>query len=445
MGLNSVSLRARSAIIALVALILFTPIAIFAIDRAYAATLKSATLEQLKLTALMLISEFNFEDDAPNMPIFVYDEKLNLSESGVYGYIRWKDTLVWQSASTDGMPLYRLPEPPETGQESFIETNEHFIYSYTAEFETDWGFSPVYFSVLFDQSSYIAARRTFLKTLWGWMGMLNLGLLVCLIMGIRFLLRPLSRLRHEIKRTTSGSQSHIKNEYPKEIAPLTNSINLLIDNEYQQRERYKNSLSDLAHSLKTPLTVALGEAKIHQASTETLEQPLFEIKAIIDRQLKRASTTSAGIQQMTQLAPLVGKLIGAMKKVHADKSLTIEHSVADDIEIMAEQTDLMECLGNLFDNACKAATSSVALSIEKKLNTFDIHVDDDGPGIPENKRHLLLTRGNRLDNYQEGQGIGLALVVDIMSSYAGNLVIGTSPLGGARMTLCFNCPEHSRR
>ena len=273
--------------------------------------------------------------------------------------------------------------------------------------------------------------------------MLNLGLLICLIMGIGFLLRPLSRLRNEIKLTTSGSQSHIKNKYPKEIAPLTSSINQLIDNEHQQRERYKNSLSDLAHSLKTPLTVALGEAKIHKTSSETLEQPLFEIKAIIDRQLKRASTSSLGIGQMTPLAPLVKKLVGAMKKVHADKSLSIEYSVTDKITVMAEQTDLMECLGNLFDNACKAANANVMLTVEQKFKNLEIHLDDDGSGIPEDKRHLLLTRGNRLDNYKEGQGIGLALVVDIMSSYAGNLVIGTSPLGGARMTLCFNCPEQS--
>ena len=431
MDLNAISLKARSAFIALLALLLFTPLAIFAIDRAYAATLKDATLEQLKLTALMLISEFEFEDDAPNMPIFVYDEKLNINESGVYGYIRWKNALVWQSSSSDGMPIYELPEPPDTGQESFQETERSFIYSYTAEFETDWGYSPVHFFVVFDQASYLTSRRTFLTTLWGWLSVLNVGLFICLLLGITLILRPLARLRQEIKLTASGEQTLLKRDYPVEISPLTSSINSLIETEHQQRERYKNSLSDLAHSLKTPLTVAMGEA----GNASNLEQPLLEIKDIIDRQLKRASTSSAGFHTAIMVKPIADKLLGAMAKVHADKSLAFILNIQHQFALSVEQTDLLECLGNLLDNACKAANSKVSLSAHIKGKESLILIEDDGPGIPVNKRNNLLSRGQRLDTYQEGQGIGLAVVVDIVSSYGGKLTINDSEMGGACMAI----------
>lgn len=431
MGLNTLSLKARSAIITLLALAIFTPLAILAIDKAYAATLKNAVFDQLKLTALMLISEFEFIDDAPTMPIFVYDEKLNVSESGVYGFIRWKNTLVWQSSSSDGMPLYVLPEPPESGQETFVETDTTFVYAFTAEFQTDWGFSPVHFFVVFEQEPYLLARRTFLKTLWGWMSVLNVGLFVCLLLGITLLLRPLTRLRHEIKRTISGEQTLIEKDYPVEFSPLTLSINTLIETEHAQRKRYKNSLSDLAHSLKTPLTVALGETK----ENANLQHPLLEIKAIIDRQLKRASATSSGFHKGIDLKPVVQKLLNAMSKVHAEKKLHLTQDIPMTTIVNMEQTDLLECLGNLVDNACKAAKKEVAITAQTQQTSLLISVEDDGPGIPVEQRTHLLTRGERLDTYEEGQGIGLAITLDIISSYGGTLVIEASALKGAKITL----------
>lgn len=433
MGINSLSLRARSAIVALISLLLFTPLAIIAIDRAYTATLKETTLNQLKLTALMLISEFEFEDDAPNMPIWVHDEKLNITGSGVYGYIRWKNALVWHSVSSEDIPEHSMPSPPETGEELWIETDSSFVYGYTAEFETDWGYSPVHFFAEFDKTTFSQARHTFLATLWSWLSALNIGLLVCLIMGLRFLLRPLSRLRDEIKKSTSDRQNYINDDYPEEIKPLTVSINHLIETEQSQRERYKNSLSDLAHSLKTPLTVALGEAKANRA----LSQPLIEIKAIIERQLKRASATSDSWYTSTSVLPLVEKLVNAMQKVHAEKSLQYAIDVSNKIVVSAESTDLMECLGNIVDNASKAAKSTVHVNAKTDGDFVQIHVEDDGPGVPIDKRDSLLSRGKRLDTYKEGQGIGLALVVDILSGYGGELKIGESSLGGAKFTLYF--------
>jgi two-component system sensor histidine kinase PhoQ len=437
MELN-LSLRRRSVIIALVALIVFTPLAIFAIDKAYAASLKDATFKQLKLKSLMLITAFEIVDDQPSMPNTVFDEQLAIPGSGIIGAISWDKELVWQSGSSQGDKKLSLPQTTATGEEAFIETDENFTYTYTAEFETSSGYVPINFFIMYDQRGYIAARKVFLRTLWGWLSALNLILLLCLLFSLRFLLNPLTVLRGEISNTTSGQQGRIKNKYPKEITPLSASINQLLDNEEQQRTRYKNSLSDLAHSLKTPLTVALSESQ----SNPALTQPLQEIKAIINRQLKRAAASSTEWHQAFPVKPMVTKLKGAMEKVHADKRLAFLVEIDDDCEIAIEQTDLMECMGNLLDNACKVAKRTVLVNTTLKMNSLVISVEDDGPGVPHAQREELRSRGKRLDTYAEGQGIGLAVVSDIIASYGGTFTIEDSKLGGARMSLAF---PHSPR
>jgi len=434
MDINTLSLRARSVLIAVVALLVFTPAAIFTLDEAYKASLTQATHQQLKLNALMLIGEFEFVDDQPSMPISVGDEQLNLSDSGVYGYINWQNNLVWRSSSSLSLPVPELPPPPITGAERFTEQHGLFIYIFTAEFATSAGFSPVNFYVVYDKSRFDQERASFLKALWQGLLLLDALLLVSLLLGIRFLLKPLNRLNKEITLASNGEQPLVSSDYPVEITPLSSSINQLISNEKEQRERYKNSLSDLAHSLKTPLTVAKGEA----GDKPQLSQPLREIETIIQRQLKRAATQKPGWHEPVAVHGIAEKLLSAMQKVHAERQLSFKNDIATDFTLPVEATDLMEVLGNVLDNACKAAGTHVTIYSETTPTSQDIVVDDDGPGIKASERTNMLTRGYRLDTYTEGQGIGMALVSDIMASYGGKLAIETSSSGGARIRLCFN-------
>lgn len=434
MSVNSLSLRFRSLLVALIALLLFTPTAFFTLDKAYQASLMEATYQQLKLNALMLVTEYEFVDDIPSMPFQVYDEQLNLQDSGVYGFVQWGNILTWQSSSSFDQPIPQLPEPPKTGDENFVAQGRYFIYSFTAEFQTSNGFSPVHFHIVYDKRTFEKERSVFVKRLWQSLFILAALLLLCLLLGMRFLLKPLRRLRNEIRATSSGEQPLVSEDYPTEITPLTSSINQLISIEEQQRERYKNSLSDLAHSLKTPLTVALVESN----NQPQLQQPLREIEAIIQRQLKRAATQKPGWQTPISVNPVIFNLINAMQKVHADKSLSIDLEAEQEYHIAIESTDLMECVGNVLDNACKAANSRVTVQIETRSNSTDIIVDDDGPGINIHDKQRLMSRGQRLDTYSEGQGIGMAVVSDIISSYGGKLGFEKAPIGGARVRLSFN-------
>jgi two-component system sensor histidine kinase PhoQ len=241
-------------------------------------------------------------------------------------------------------------------------------------------------------------------------------------------------LNQQIRLAEKGQLKRVDQTYPPELEKLKNSINHLLDSEQQQRTRYKNSLSDLAHSLKTPLAVLSGNTQL----PEDAKDPLQQIDNQIQRQLKRAvAGASSAFEQNILLAPVADKLVNAMGKVYADKNLDIQTHIQEQTQFKGDMTDLMEILGNLIDNACKAARGKVQLTATQQEQQLSINVDDDGQGIPEDKRHSLLQRGTRLDSYKEGQGIGMAVVTDLVSAYQGKLEISDSTLGGACIKLTF--------
>jgi two-component system sensor histidine kinase PhoQ len=293
----------------------------------------------------------------------------------------------------------------------------------------------VTFYILQDKQVFNTEKSKFANTLWNGLGLIALLLLILLLVSLNAALLPISRLNKQIRQAESGQLKRIDQRYPPELEKLKNSINNLLDTEQQQRSRYKNSLNDLAHSLKTPLAVLSGT----EGLPELAKEPINQINLQIQRQLKRAvAGTSSTFEQAVPIKPVVDKLFNAMDKVYADKHLTLTHDIQHQaLSFNGDITDLMEILGNVLDNACKAAAKQVTLSVLTSLNKLQIHIEDDGPGIPKNKREQLLERGTRLDSYKEGQGIGMAVVADLVCAYQGQLEIKQSDLGGAKITLLF--------
>ncbi|MFT4994106.1 MAG: two-component system sensor histidine kinase PhoQ, partial [Paraglaciecola sp.] len=187
--------------------------------------------------------------------------------------------------------------------------------------------------------------------------------------------------------------------------------------------------------LKTPLAVLAGSKNL---STEALE-PIKQIDNQIQRQLKRAVAGSSGAwEQAIEMHGVIQKLFNAMDKVYADKHLHLTvHNTDESCSFKGDMTDLMELLGNVIDNACKAARQRVRLTVTQESATLTIDIEDDGAGIVPSEREVLLSRGIRLDSYTEGQGIGMAVVADLVSAYQGQLEIGDSELGGAKISLRF--------
>ncbi|WP_293764419.1 ATP-binding protein [uncultured Paraglaciecola sp.] len=439
--MHNLSLRLRSFAAAVLALLIFIPLTAVTLEQAFNGSLSQSMLQQLRVQSLTLISEFELDNTGSQaeMPEQLYNDQFNIPGSGLYAFIQSHDGMLWQSLST--LNWQQQPEfvAPDIGAEVFIEDfsmqNNYFLYAYTAEFETSEGYQPVSFYILQDKQVFNTEKSKFANTLWNWLGLIALLLLILLLVSLNAALLPISRLNKQIRQAESGQLDRIDQRYPPELEKLKSSINNLLDTEQQQRSRYKNSLSDLAHSLKTPLAVLSGTAGL----PEQAKEPISQINLQIQRQLKRAvAGTTSTFGQAIPIKPVVEKLFNAMDKVYADKKLTLTHDIQHQtLGFNGDMTDLMEILGNVLDNACKAAVKQVSLSTFTSLNKLLIHIEDDGPGIPKDKREQLLERGTRLDSYKEGQGIGMAVVADLVSAYQGQLEVKQSDLGGAKLTLIF--------
>ncbi len=437
--MNRLSLRLRSLILALLALMVFVPVTVLTLDRAYTSSLMQAKLSELRLMGLALVSAFELDGEVPVMPELLYEEQLNLPDSGYVGMIAYRGNVVWQSASALNYQIESPPPAPQVGEEAFHDTfhpgfdSEHtyFSYVFTAEFAGTNSFEPVHFYILNDKTAFAQERDAFLSTVWRGMLILSAGLLVLLIIGMNVVISPVRKLISEIRETAQGNQASLSRHYPSEFDGLKTSINQLIDSESEQRTRYKNSLGDLAHSLKTPLAVAMGARPLSPEGIEALTQ----IDTLIQRQLKRATAGQRSWQAAIEVSPVLDKIIAAMRKVHQQAGLTISVSCSPDCRFKGDETDLLEMLGNVIDNACKAAGRKVWVRGTTTHPWTKIVVEDDGPGISESDKQRLLSRGERLDSYSEGQGIGMAVVSDLLAIYGGQLRIGRSEHGGARIEM----------
>ena len=439
--MHNLSLRLRSFAAALLALLIFIPLTAVTLEKAFNSSLSQSMLQQLRVQSLTLISEFELDNSGTQavMPEQLYNDQFNIPGSGLYAFIQSSEGVLWQSLSTLNWQQHPEFEAPDIGTEAFVEDfsmqNSYFLYVFTAEFESSLGYQPVSFYILQDKQVFNTEKSKFANTLWNWLGLIALLLLILLLVSLNAALLPISRLNKQIRQAESGQLKRIDQRYPPELEKLKSSINHLLDTEQQQRSRYKNSLSDLAHSLKTPLAVLSGT----EGLPEQAKEPISQINLQIQRQLKRAvAGTSSTFEQAVTIQPVVDKLFNAMDKVYADKHLTLTHDIQhQDLGFNGDITDLMEILGNVLDNACKAAAKQVNLSVFTSLDKLQINIEDDGPGIPKDKREQLLERGARLDSYKEGQGIGMAVVADLVSAYQGQLEINQSDLGGAKLTLIF--------
>ena len=442
--MKQLSLRLRSTLLAIVLLAFFAPFTVIILDDAYTQSLTQAKMSELRLMNLGLLSAFELDGDVPYMPEILYEEQLNLPGSGFLGLIVFKDKVIWQSASA----LEYTFTPPDidvsVGNELFIDSyfpsfknnTSFFVYAFTAEFASSRDFEPVRFYIFNDKALFEAERDTFITTTWQWIFTLCFVLLFFIVIGISVVLMPVRKLIEEISLTSNGKKTALDAKYPVEFDSLKHSINGLLQTEAAQRTRYKNSLGDLAHSLKTPLAVAAG----NKAIPEEVSEALTQINRIIQRQLKRASAGKSGWQSAIDVEPILHKLADAMDKVYQDKGLTIEFDIESDTKFKGDETDLMELCGNVLDNACKAAKSTITVTAIMADSWLKIQIDDDGPGIPEDKKVLLLERGTRLDTYSEGHGIGMALVADLVAIYEGRMHIEDSELGGASIIVEF--PNH---
>jgi two-component system sensor histidine kinase PhoQ len=301
------------------------------------------------------------------------------------------------------------------------------------------------FSVAEDLAGQNARQRQFRKQLCAWFGGLAILLLAVLGGLLRRVLRPVRRLEQEIADVDSGQSAKLGDGYPRELAGVARSLNALLGSEQRRIRRYRDTLGNLAHSLKTPLAVIRTALASDAGRRAGVDREIDRMAQIVDRQLQRAGMSGGATlgQAAVPVAPVIAELRAAMRKVHARKDLVIETDVAPGTGFVGYRGDLLELLGNLLDNACKWCRSTVRVqarldSVLPPARCLTIRVEDDGPGIAPDHRRRVLDRGERADERAPGNGLGLAMVADTVLLYGGEMLISESPhLNGACLHLAL--------
>lgn len=317
-----------------------------------------------------------------------------------------------------------------------IEGKEHFIYSYGASFTSEEQAVPISLHIVQDKQGYFLQLTEFNQQLWRWLITLTLVLIIVQLIWLGWTLRPLARFKQELNQVEQGEKMQLTSDYPQELADVASQLNALLNTEQNQRKRYRNALSDLAHSLKTPLAVIQSQSDLNQSSVEQVDA----ISRIIAHQLKRAQSAAGSSWHLgIKLKPVCSKLVRTLAKIYRQPDIQITSDIAEELIFKGDEADLTEILGNLLDNACKAAHAKVKLSASLSKGLLVINIEDDGDGISAEKAEQIFERGVRADTYQQGHGIGLAIVSDLVDSYGGKLSLTSSKsLGGAHFICSFN-------
>lgn len=437
------SLKSRLLLSAIFMIIVILPLVGLLISNAYQQHMESAIKNELTAYSYSLLAVAEFENGQLIMPEALTESRFNTSQSGLYATITQLSNgqNLWQSASLLALNVPRRLPVPAVGNNTFasitLERNPHFIYSFSASFTDDIGEHEITIHVIQNKAAFIELMDEF-------RGQIALGLIVLMLVlllsqyaWLQWSLKPLHTLTDEIHRIEQGKSKQLEQEYPIELEQVTEQINTLLQTEQVQRTRYRNALSDLAHSLKTPLAVLQGQVNI--VGTSLSQEQIDVMNLMIEHQLKRAQSAGQSAWHLgIEIEPTLKKLTNSLQKIYRDKQLSMNVNLTEDAIFKGDEADLLEILGNLLDNACKAAHSSVSIAIVQLHKCLEICVQDDGQGIAEEKIELILQRGKRADTYSQGHGIGLAIVRDLVDSYKGELHIGSSSsLGGAKFTLRF--------
>jgi signal transduction histidine kinase len=297
-----------------------------------------------------------------------------------------------------------------------------------------------------DATEIFDETRSFDYYLGGTFTALGVVLLLTTIFQVRFGLAPLNRISESIAAIRSGRAERLEGDFPVEIAPLARETNALIDANREIVERARTHVGNLAHAIKTPLSVIVNEATAHRAdpfADKVLEQADVmrdQVAHHLERARIAARVTIVGT--VTEVAPAIEALQRTMEKIHRDRGVVIEVKADPQARFRGERQDLEEMAGNLVDNACKWAASRVLIEVQVERPTgpvvapkFRIIVDDDGRGLSDAERAQVSRRGQRLDESKPGSGLGLSIVVDLAALYGGSLTLGHAPIGGLRAEL----------
>jgi two-component system, OmpR family, sensor histidine kinase PhoQ len=439
------SLRSRVSLWVSVALTALFAITVAVLDATFRQSTDMARQELLEVQMLGLIglAEPNPGGEL-TLPGELIDPQFEVADSGLYAVLWDEDGIaLWQSLSmlSREFPVKSLPA---TGEQRYVRLSpegfpplEALLVGIEWPFD-DGRFEPYSLGVAVSLEPYNARQSAFRRNLIVWFAGITGVMLLVLTGLLRWVLRPLQTLERQVREVEGGGRVRLTGDYPTELMPLANNLNALIETERRRLVRYRNTLDDLAHSLKTPLAAMrslLSEPAGSNDRSAAMQREIERMDQRVSYQLRRARASGAtglGVEPVP-VAPIVTDLKQTLDKVYRDKGVVCEIRVADRAVFQGDPGDLTELLGNLLDNAYKYCRRRVAVRAAMQRDRLIVTLGDDGPGIEADEAERLLERGVRADESVPGQGIGLAVVRETVALYGGTLEVGRSPLGGAEI------------
>ncbi|MGH1460796.1 MAG: ATP-binding protein [Neptuniibacter sp.] len=438
------SLQGRLLIASVVILPLVLLIAGLALSRAYQYSQESSFQERLQLQVYLLLGSIDLKEEHIQFPDKLTEPRYDRPHSGLYASIHDQNgQILWRSLSSIALSEVKIKQSGQTqlpaGEPQFTHYAEEGLFQY--QLLIIWEFQQedrsLLFTVMESDQAFVHDIKSYNQHLTLWMSIIFLVALLAQTLILRWGLIPLRKLAKDLKSIEAGTSEQLTGNYPDEVLPVTQNLNVLIDSERQQQKRYRNTLGDLAHSLKTPLAVMRGAgSESHKIDDykELVDEQVERMDQIVQYQLSRAvKSQNKPLGKAVSIKPIIERMLLALQKVYRSKAFETQVTLADNLAFPGDERDLMELLGNVLENAFKYGNSKISVSADIENNLLQIEIADDGPGVPVELRQVILKRGARLDTSIHGQGIGLSVVTDIISSYQGEIEISESPYGGS----CF--------
>lgn len=448
------SLAARAAIATGFVLAGFLGLVGLTLSQANRSRALSALLQRLQNDTIALITNFDVNRFGKLLPPDTLpNPDFSRPGSGLYAIATGDGGYRWESSSAIGRDFTFLKslEPGEsTPLIGPIDTRmgRLYYYSYGVALDTVEKRSVrLTVTVAQTEDQLEDDNAGYRQSLFVWLSILGVMLIVLQFLLLRWSLTPLRKVASDMTRVERGDSEHLDSQYPLELTSLTERINVFIDNEREQRTRYRHTLADLAHSLKTPLAVIRSQLESTAVDDVSRRNGVLDqvrrMDDLVAYQLSRAATS--GRQTFASAVPIAGHaedLVQSLEKVYAVKNVLCEFDIDEHAVFYGEQGDLLELMGNLLENAFKWAGHRVLLVVKAQTTAnrqrpgLWLSVEDDGPGIAADKIEKVLQRGVRGDERVQGHGIGLSIVQDIVHAYQGELLVDRSPeLGGARFSV----------
>ena len=435
------SLRQRLLLSVLLPLLLLLSGTAWLLDLRFRMLSETSLREQLdsQLVALIAASD---PDEAGRVNPVIEDAESRLSRarSGLYArVVNRLDKVVWVSPSAEDLTIDYGP-PLKPGDRSFRYLEVPGLGSHAAASRgLRWEDArhrriDLTFTVMASIDPLQAQLHQFRRELLGVFVLLGVLLLLAGAAALRWALQPLRNLAAQITAVESGQSGQLEGAWPQELRGVVTNLNLLLQGERARITRYRDTLGNLAHSLKTPLAVVRASAGSQEPRAAALINTQIDtMAALVDHHLKRAASGGVSVgRRSIEVLPVAQDLRAALLKVHAGKDLLIELDINAALQFMGERDDLYELLGNLMDNAAKWCRSRVRVRAAAAAGgQLTLQVEDDGPGIRPEDRERVLQRGVRADEAVPGHGLGLAMVSGLVQDYGGQLSCAMSELDGA--------------